>query len=166
MFARTSIRFQLIGTVSITDPVEILHFLNTRFADVSPVGDFASMLVVCVNVPAQTLTYASAGHPAAWLLSASGELRELASTGLLLGIERDATWERTTFELAHADRLLMATDGVTETLNSRGEYFGQKRLTHYFRERRHLDLDTTIRQITEAAAGIHGRLGHRCLTRP
>ncbi len=59
-------------------------------------------------------TVAAAGHPPPLLLRADGEVRPVATSQLLLGIEDDAGFYTESFELLPDELLLCVTDGVTE----------------------------------------------------
>lgn len=109
-------------------PHELLAFVNQRFATVSPTGMFASMLLVRWDPHHQNLQYASAGHEPGWCVSADGGTRMVEATGLPLGIDVEASWTTETLEISPGDRLLLITDGVTETFNPQKELFGRNRL--------------------------------------
>lgn len=109
-------------------PDKLLGFINRRFADASPAGLFASMLLVRWHPDIGSLSYASAGHEPGWHLSADGAARPLEATGLFLGVDPDVTWSARTLPVAPGDRLLLTTDGAAETFNSQQELFGRDRL--------------------------------------
>jgi len=115
------------ATENLCHPGEILEFVNRRFVEAVLPGDFATAILIQIEVQSRRLTFASAGHETAWLLSPDGERRELQSTGLILGIDEDATWESQEYDLAQDERLLIVTDGVTETHADIDNMFGRDR---------------------------------------
>ena len=131
---------------------QILRLTNRRFAAVCLPGDFASMALVRWSPEARTLEYASAGHEPGWFLPAAGSLRELSSTGWLLAIREDTTWETETLRIAPGDRLLLVTDGVTEAMNPREEMFGRDRLARVFLRHRDISVAKTVQNIDRALA--------------
>lgn len=132
-------------------PDKILRFINDRFASVSLDGDFATMMLTRWVPKAGRLEYASAGHGNAWhLSSASGTTRELPSTGLPLGVQSDTNWEMETLSVAHGERLLLITDGVTEAFDSRGEQFGADRVAVLLTQCKDVPLTEMVRRIDEA----------------
>ena len=137
-------------------PERILSRINDRFAAVSLTDDFASMLLARWDPARGTLEYASAGHESAWFLPAAGSLRELCSTGLLLGVEEEATWETETLQVRPGDRLMLVTDGAPETFNGQAAVFGRDRLAREFAQCRHADAHEAVRQIDEALASHSG----------
>jgi sigma-B regulation protein RsbU (phosphoserine phosphatase) len=138
-------------------PDQILRFVNERFIAVSLDEVFASMLIVRWCPDTSTLEYASAGHEIAWLYSArSGALRELTATGLPLGVCPTSTCQSQTVALVPEDRLLLVTDGVTETFNGRSEPFGRDRLANLFLQCSTTPLGETVRKIDETLNAYRG----------
>lgn len=132
-------------------PDRILHFVNERFCAVALEEVFASMLITRWIPETLTLQYASAGHEIAWLYSAkSGSLRELTATGLPLGVCTTSTCQTESIAIAPGDRLLLVTDGVTETFNGRSKPFGRDRLANLFLQSRTFPLTEGVRKIDEA----------------
>lgn len=112
MTAATLKTLLLQAAEHLTCPAKILDFISRRIATVSLPSDFVSMLLVRVSPKTKALQYASAGHETAWLLAPDGTLRELRSTGLLLGVVDDTAWDAETRTVTAGERLLMVTDGV------------------------------------------------------
>ena len=129
---------------------QILRLTNRRFAAVCLPEDFASMALVRWSPEASTLEYASAGHEPGWFLPAAGSLRKLPSTGWLLAIREDATWETETLRVGPGDRLLLVTDGVTEAMSPTEEMFGRDRLARVFLRHRDISVAKTVQEIDRA----------------
>jgi len=138
-------------------PDQILRFVNDRFSAIALEEVFASMLLARWSPETSTLEYASAGHEIAWLYSAkSGSLRELTATGLPLGVCPTSTCQAEAIAIAPEDRLLLVTDGVTETFNGRSEPFGRNRLANLFLQCSALPLANAVREIEEAITAYRG----------
>ena len=145
------LKTQLLQAVEThASPAELLDVVNRQFAAVSHLGDFVSMILIRVEPLAGRIQYASAGHEPGWLVSARENTRELASTGLLLGIDDEAAWEDVTVKVTMGDRLFVFTDGVSETFNPQGKVFGRKRLSKLFEETRESSLEQTAALLNEA----------------
>lgn len=134
------------------DPGDILRFLNHRLTGIAQTDNFATMFVAVVDSDRNTLRYASAGHDPGLLLSADGRVRELPSTGLVLGVLDDADWTTETLAVGPGDRLLLATDGVTEAISPAGELFGRQRLARQFEQCAGQAIDECISRIRHAVA--------------
>jgi serine phosphatase RsbU (regulator of sigma subunit) len=114
-------------------PVAILDEMNRGFGAVSLSGDFATMAVAVLDRNAGRISFASAGHENAYLIS-DGRVEPLASTGMLLGIEDriDCTVEQRSVK--PGDMLVLLTDGVTEAASADGTRLGRSRLEAMLRE--------------------------------
>ncbi len=97
------------------------EFLCTR-----NVGKYATMVVVRL-FPDGRIEYLNCGHihPIAILGS---EVRQLQEGGLIVGLIPDATYTSAHDRLRPGERLLLTTDGVTETENASGDLFGAAEL--------------------------------------
>ncbi|TWU51399.1 PP2C family protein-serine/threonine phosphatase [Rubripirellula reticaptiva] len=134
-------------------PAEILSEMNRVFMQVQIFGDFASLILIEIDLAARTLSYANAGHDPAWLMKATGEVLELEATGTLLGIDEDAVWEEEFVDLTEGSRLAISTDGITETFGADDEMFSKERLLSTLRECRNRSLAQTnenARQLVDA----------------
>lgn len=135
-----------------SNPGEILRFLNYRLAVVSQTDNFATMCIAEVDSDRKRLRYASAGHESGFLLGRSGRVTELPSTGIVLGIIEDADWKTETLALGAGDRLLLATDGVTEAMNREEELFGRERLARTFEACRRVPIQECVNRIGHTVA--------------
>jgi serine phosphatase RsbU (regulator of sigma subunit) len=99
------------------------EFLCTR-----NVGKYATMVIVRL-FPDGRVEYLNCGHinPIAILGS---EVRELKEGGLIVGLIPDAAYTSAHDVLRPGERLLLTTDGVTETENPNGDLFGTAELSN------------------------------------
>lgn len=125
-------------------PAQILAELNQQFCAMSLEGDFATLLVLCVESNTRDLHYASAGHEPGWLISDEGDLTQLESTGVPLGIIGDASWEEGAIKFEQHDRLLLVTDGVCETADASGLLYGRGRIGEQLKTHAELGVDAVI----------------------
>ncbi len=135
-----------------SDPGQILDFLNYRLAVMSQTDNFATMCIVVVDANRQSLRYASAGHESGLLLTSSGHVTELKSTGLVLGVMEHADWTTETLQVVPGDRVLLATDGVTEAMNPEGEQFGRQRLADAFENSRACGISEAVQRMGQLVA--------------
>ena len=77
-----------------------------------------------------TLTYTNAGHnpPIMVKTGEDSKVFALVRTGMPLGIENDASWDRSTISINSGDKLILYTDGITEAQNGTGEFYEEKYL--------------------------------------
>jgi sigma-B regulation protein RsbU (phosphoserine phosphatase) len=74
------------------------------------------------------LSYSSAGHPPPRLVRGKGIHRLNAACGLPLGVEKATVYESATMKLLPGDRLVLFTDGLTESTNAAGRFFSDSGL--------------------------------------
>lgn len=91
---------------------------------------FITLFCGRVDSRARTLEYVNAGHPAG-IVCAPGTARQaLSLTGPMISPAfPDLTWEKESVELAPKERVVLYTDGLTESRDAEGELFGEERLT-------------------------------------
>ena len=135
---------------SYDQPRDILAFINRHFWEATLPGDFASAFLARIDPRQERITYASAGHESAWLLSSDGGKHELESTGLILGIDELAEWDVREYDFRRHDRLLVVTDGVTETFGPNDEVFGSRRLVETFEQQAAMPLEAAVDAIKES----------------
>ena len=70
----------------------------------------------------------NAAHCPPLVVRAGGGLMSLDATGMPVGLVETAEFTVTDQRLAPGDKVVIYTDGVTEAQNTRGEFFGRKRL--------------------------------------
>lgn len=109
-------------------PCELISLLNEFLCSrLSDSGMYASFFVVFINTETMEVKYAGAGHPAALHISTTAnQPRLLESQTTLLGIEHPLLVDcpLATHSISPGDKILLYTDGFTETRNSNGEELG------------------------------------------
>jgi PAS domain S-box-containing protein len=136
---------------------EVLARANAMLYAKTPANCFATALLVSLDANARTVTWASCGHPAAYLLDAGGDVKcRIDSTARPLGcFAEHEVCTAAPVPLSAGDTLVLATDGVLEAESSEGEMFGETRLLEAARACQHL----TSREIAET---VQDRLAQFC----
>ena len=89
---------------------------------------FSATLFYSIIDPASLMmTYVNAGHVAP-LVKRGDEIFALQPTASPLGFFSDPELEVATFQLEVGDRLLLHTDGLSDSYNSAGQFFGGERI--------------------------------------
>lgn len=118
--ARVSSYLRVAGE-STTDPLEVTRGLNEflleHFADT---GLFVTFLALCLDLRTFELNYCGAGHPGPLLIRKSGSAEVLESQNLPVGVVDNFLREPffSKRQMQPHDRLVLYTDGVTETQNA------------------------------------------------
>jgi serine phosphatase RsbU (regulator of sigma subunit)/pSer/pThr/pTyr-binding forkhead associated (FHA) protein len=104
------------------------------------------------------LHWANAGHCAPLLLRPDGRLRTLQTTGLPLGMLEIATYSVETVQLEPGDKVVIYSDGVTESEDLEGRFFGTDRLRKLLRENAPADC-SELHDLIRAAIEDHSEGG-------
>jgi serine phosphatase RsbU (regulator of sigma subunit)/putative methionine-R-sulfoxide reductase with GAF domain len=91
-------------------------------------GMFVTAVYAVLNMEKNELTYVNAGHnPPLWV-KCDGEVERLTRTAIALGVVTGEPVEQRTITLERGDNLFLYTDGLTESFNADGEFYGEERL--------------------------------------
>lgn len=131
---------------------ELAGCVNRVVASNTGAGKYITFIYGVIDAVGKTFAYTNAGHYAPVLVRASGEAVRLEEGGAVLGVFPHWEYGGAEVALAPGDRLVLFTDGVTETQDSAGEDFGDQRLVELIRANRRLDADALRRKILAALA--------------
>lgn len=107
-------------------PARMVATLNEFLLGFSRVETFATLFVGIVDLATSSMTYCSAGHPPAILVSAeSGDAELLDVQSGVVGAFHDMEYKNGTVRLHEGDILLLYTDGTTEARSPEGAFFGE-----------------------------------------
>jgi len=117
-------------------PSQIFNRLNIDFCKVLQMGEFFTAFFAVYNRKTRKLIYGNAGHPKPILYNyADKEMQELDTNGFLLGVMTEGiSYEQKEIELNDKYRLLIYTDGVNESVNTKQEQYGTKRIESQMKE--------------------------------
>jgi PAS domain S-box-containing protein len=116
-----------------SNPAECLARLNQVLVEDLPGDMFVTLFLAALNTNERTVEYSAAGHDAV-ILFANGDVKRLHSTGTVLGMKGDARYELgSTIALNSGDLMLIATDGLAESLSPERVVFGLDRIIEVLR---------------------------------
>jgi serine phosphatase RsbU (regulator of sigma subunit)/putative methionine-R-sulfoxide reductase with GAF domain len=123
---RTLVRAAIIETES---PAEALRRVNELLVPDTKQGMFVTAVYAVLDMDKGKLTYVNAGHnPPLWVRS-DGSLESLTRTGVALGAAENMKYDQRAILVGKDDCILFYTDGLTESYNNDGVFFGEERLT-------------------------------------
>jgi len=102
------------------------------------------------------LTFCNAGQTPPLVSRKDGTLERLDSTGPVAGIFADAAYRSVTIRLDVGDRLVVVSDGVTESENASDEEFGEQRLRKVLLCETDLTAEDTCDAIVETLTAFRG----------
>jgi serine phosphatase RsbU (regulator of sigma subunit) len=110
-------------------PQVLLEQLARALADDFEHGSFITMFLAKLAPEMHEFSFANAGHGPALMLKATGEFIDLESTGLPLGVVIPTDYPLgPRISMQPGDLMLLATDGIVESFDKRGQQFGVQRL--------------------------------------
>ncbi|MFH1029504.1 MAG: PP2C family protein-serine/threonine phosphatase, partial [Pseudomonadota bacterium] len=118
-------------------PGKLLAEVNDLlFEDLNRSELLLSMFYARLDIKNSTLSYANAGHcrPLLYRSGNGGSFEELDADGLLMGVRMGVYFEEKALQMGDEDILCLFTDGIIESENSDGEYFGDKRFREVIAE--------------------------------
>ena len=135
--ARAVLRSRSRDVSSLTD---LLRHMNRQITEDVSGGRFMTMLLLAINARRCLLRWGCAGHrePLLWEPGAA-RFTELKGAGIPLGIDANADYQEHQFDGLRAGQILvLATDGLWEARNNRGEKLGLDRLFKLISDCAHL----------------------------
>ena len=108
-------------------PAEALNFANDELCESNPEGMFVTVFAAIYDVKTGMLTYANAGHNKPILLNDKIEFLNVDS-GIALGLFENSGIIEEKIQLSKDRGILLYTDGITEAVNNKNEFYGENKL--------------------------------------
>jgi serine phosphatase RsbU (regulator of sigma subunit) len=129
------LRQRALPETDFTDPAQVLRKLNRMFPMELHDDMYFTMWYGVFNAPSRTLTYASAGHHAGFMIAADRrEAAPLQSKGPLIGMLPDAPYRAAGAAIPPGATLYLFSDGVFEIITADGREWGLDDLLPILRE--------------------------------
>lgn len=90
-------------------------------------GRFTTAVVAEFDPSTQLLSYVNAGHNSPVVRRSDGSIVRMESSGLPLGITREANFPAASLQLGRGDTLILFTDGVVEAFDAAGQEYSDPR---------------------------------------
>jgi serine phosphatase RsbU (regulator of sigma subunit) len=122
---RTLVHAAVLGTDS---PADALRHVNDLLVPDTKQGMFVTAVYAVLDINTSELIYVNAGHNPPLLVRSDGSQEYLTRTGVALGAAENMEYESRTIPLEKEDSLLFYTDGLTESYDINGDFYGEGRL--------------------------------------
>ena len=136
------------------DPGQALEQLNAQMSVLERGEEFISLAVLVFDTDAETLRYASAGHPAAFVWHGR-EVRPMGATGPLLMLDETAPYHSRELAWDLDDVAVLYTDGLAEARNG-DALFGEDGVASMIRRDPTASPDVLTKVLVEAARDFAG----------
>jgi serine phosphatase RsbU (regulator of sigma subunit) len=123
---RTLIRATLY---EVDSPTDVLARVNDVLEAETEQGMFVTLFYGVLSLESGQLVYTNAGHnPPYWLHRKGGELEPLLKSGMALGVLEGNRVEERSITMQPGDYLILYTDGITEAVSQKEQFYGEERL--------------------------------------
>ena len=135
----------------LASPKQLLCEINKQFMTILPYGEFATVFLAFADLDHGELIYANAGHgPGYFFPDQSSSITELSSLAPPLGIETVEDYSESRVPISNQSRLVLTTDGITETFGNDDELYGSKRLVERIRASRNLSPGKLVDEVVNS----------------
>lgn len=138
----------------LADPRELCNRVNEIMLANSVPGKFITFFYCVVDSEQKRISYTNAGHNWPILARANGNCERLSTEDVVLGTLRQWNYHQQEAELRSGDRLVLFTDGITESANAEGDEFGEEQLLGLVSQNVQLAADQ-IKDMILGAANAH-----------
>jgi hypothetical protein len=120
--SRTLLRTYAIEADS--DPELVFFATNSRMLADTTSNLYVTAFYGVLDPASGQMDYSNAGHNPPYLVRPGEQviIQELIRTGIPIGVQEGATWNKAFVQFQPGDRLLLYTDGIPEADNGIGEY--------------------------------------------
>lgn len=151
--ARATLRALLTST---QDLAEVMRVMNDLVEADSDDARFLTCFFGVLDRELGHLDYCIAGHdPPLVRRAATGEIVELETGGIPLGMFRGISYDVRRFQLRKDDFVVLGTDGIWEARNRSGEFYGKERLMQAMHETHALPTHEAGQRIREHILEFH-----------
>jgi sigma-B regulation protein RsbU (phosphoserine phosphatase) len=137
---------------------EICGEVNRELSEDTDAGRFMTLFLMEVDGPGRMLRWICAGHDHALLYDpVEDRFTELGGEDIALGIEEGWEYrEHSHGGLTGGEVILIGTDGIKETRNLAGEFFGTEALSELIRKNHQRGAAELVDSVTSALADFRG----------
>ncbi|WCR10293.1 fused response regulator/phosphatase [Paracoccus stylophorae] len=106
-------------------PAALAHFFNNMMLEEVNTETYFTMIYAELNHVTGQVRMVQAGHPHPMLQKADGQVLRIGRGGMPVGVFETPIFDEIEFRMEPGDRLLIASDGITEAANAAGRLLGE-----------------------------------------
>ncbi len=130
---------------------EILKSVNEELYNIIGKQEYLTVFYGIIDTKKGILEYTNAGHNDVYIFKENGEEETLSANSYLVGFMNNIDFATNFINLEKGDRIVLYTDGLPETQNSKKELFGYNRLKSIIKENRNLSPEQLVNFLMEEA---------------
>jgi serine phosphatase RsbU (regulator of sigma subunit)/CRP-like cAMP-binding protein len=150
---QATLRGQSFGKCS---PKDCLSRSNSLLYRSTSPDKFVTIFYCHLDTKKHQLTYSNAGHDNPFLLTHTKKIRRLKKGGIVLGVLDKYPYEEESIKLQRGEILVIYTDGIAEAMNSKGDMFGEDRISALLKGNQNTASEKIIDVIFEAVKKFAG----------
>ncbi|WP_108483917.1 PP2C family protein-serine/threonine phosphatase [Oceaniglobus ichthyenteri] len=135
------------GAYAARDLMEVAHRLNRMMLDDVDTEHYFTILLAYVHLKTGAVEILQAGHPHPIVQRANGKIELLGNGGMPIGLLPDPQFDVCSTILSPGDRLLLASDGITECADESGALLGEEGLISILRASAHVKGETFFQSL-------------------
>jgi sigma-B regulation protein RsbU (phosphoserine phosphatase) len=143
------------------DLAAMMREINLLVFEASAINRYATFFYAQFDPHARTLSYVNAGHNAPVILRPKTgpeglryEVVRLELSGPVVGLLRDAEFEQSSLTIQPGDILLAFTDGISESMTTDQEEWGEERMIACLESNAALPADGLLRALLDEATNF------------
>ena len=130
---------------------DIVRRVNKELSDRNSNQYFVTLFLGVLDIRSGILDYCNAAHNYPYILRADGSLQTLSkSHGLPLGIYKDKKYKSSTVELSLNDMMILYTDGLINSRDSKKQHFGTERLENNIQNLMDLTAEEVVKSLVKS----------------
>lgn len=141
------------------EPKELIEDLNQKMLDVIDRESFITLNLGLIDLVTMKMKYCRAGHLPMYI-SDGTHLREYKPEGIGLGICRNSVFsshtEQIEIDLQSGSTVVFFSDGITETMNSKKEFYDEDRLKEIILKETNKDSEALFNSIYDSVLRFRG----------
>ena len=126
-YQRSTLIDRTDGRIDVVPPEVVLERLNDEFP-FTKFQKFFTIFFMTIDLRTGYARYGNAGHPAPQHITAAGVVTPLPMRGTIIGLPGLGPVPPGELTLAPGDKILSLSDGLADSRNAAGEYFGEDRI--------------------------------------
>lgn len=130
---------------------EIIEKVNNELGERNPNQYFVTLFIGILNVKTGMMDYCNAAHNYPFILHPDGTIHALSkSHGIPLGIYKNKSYQSDIVELQEDDLMLLYTDGIINSRNSKGAHYGTEKLKEEIQKMKNLDAREVVTRLLKS----------------
>jgi serine phosphatase RsbU (regulator of sigma subunit)/PAS domain-containing protein len=137
---------------------EIVRQVNQQISVHNPASMFCSLFIAVLDIKSGRLVYTNAGHNPPFFKENGGSYQLMKDKhGPVVGVSDKIVYDEGTIQMKPGDTILVYTDGVTEAMGPKDDFYTVERLTHLLEDKKMTTPDGVVSTVAEDVRRFKGQ---------